>query len=101
MEHIGIFISVLEIADWKKCPLLSGTVLPLVAAVSPGLCLPKQMLASGHRGHYGRKYRATEGDPVRKRSDIVETQETELRRRRGTLPVRGDAELTTCYHRSN
>jgi len=59
------------------------------------------MPASGQRGDYASKRRATEGDPVRKRSDVVEIQETELRRRRGTLPVRGDAELTTCYHRSN
>lgn len=47
-----------------------------------------------------RKYQTRETDPARKRMDIARVQGTGLRRR-GTVPVRGDAELTTCYHRSN
>lgn len=39
-------------------------------------------------------------DPVRKRMELAKVQGTGLRRR-GALPFRGDAEFTTCHHRSN
>lgn len=41
-----------------------------------------------------------EKDTVRKWMDLAKVKGTGLRRR-GALPFRGDAEFTTCYHRSN